>query len=209
MKARSEYTSFRKGNMVAINQSGIVRTMVESQFVIAEPCAVTLARVRQVVVVNHRWVSPHNPDVDTHETGEQLEAIRAFFTKHTEILYVWFDFGCLQQREKDSSKGITRGLCQHEMVFTAFTSNVLRQRRPAAAQNGRVPLAERGASRTMPKSMRKREGGVGCVGTESCSLPSLRLCCGREGLLRHKIAGSHWLNVGIVSTDFFHCRHIM
>ena len=29
------------------------------------------------------------------------------------------------------------------MVFTAFTK-VLRQERPAAAQNGRVPLAERG-----------------------------------------------------------------
>ena len=40
--------------MVAINQSGIVKTMVESQFVIAEPGGVTLAQVRQVLVVSHR-----------------------------------------------------------------------------------------------------------------------------------------------------------
>ena len=77
--------------MVAIDQTGIVRTMVKSQFVIAEPCAVTLAQVRQVVVVDHRWVSPHNLYMDTHETGEKLEAICAFLTEYTEILYAWFD----------------------------------------------------------------------------------------------------------------------
>ena len=90
--------------MVAINESGIVRTMVESHFAIAEPCAVALARVRQIVVVSHRWVSPHNPNVGTHETGERLEVIRAFWTEHTEILNVWFEFGCLPQRKKDSDK---------------------------------------------------------------------------------------------------------
>ena len=56
--------------------------------------------------------------------------------------------------------------------FSAVTLFVLQQRKLAAAQNGRDPLAERGrlvdsarghvrdASQTMPKGMRKREGWV-------------------------------------------------
>ena len=47
---------------------------------------------RQVVVVSHRWVSPHNLDVNTRdwraaESHKQLKAIRAFLTEHTEIFY--------------------------------------------------------------------------------------------------------------------------
>ena len=64
-----------------------------------------------------RWVSPHNPYVGTHKTGEQLEAIRAFLRKHTEILYVWFDFGCLSQREEDSSGGVLKDLNLAEEAY--------------------------------------------------------------------------------------------
>ena len=80
----------------------------------------------------------------TPATGEQLEAIRAFLTEHTEILYVWFDFGCLPQRKNTPAKEPQRVVLARNKWF---------------------------------------------------SLPSLR-CSGKEGLLRHKMAGSHWLNMG-------------
>ena len=57
---------------------------------------------------------------------------------------MWFNLGCLPQRKKDSSKGITRGCVSTKWFFTAFTSNVPRQKRPPAAQESRYPLAERG-----------------------------------------------------------------
>ena len=72
-----------------------------------------------------RWVSPHNPDVGTHKTGEQLEAIRAFLTKHTEILYVWFDFGCLPQREKDSSGVVLKGLNLAEEAYFGWALSLV------------------------------------------------------------------------------------
>ena len=72
-----------------------------------------------------RWASPHNPDVGTHKTGEQLEAIRAFLPKHTEILYVWFDFGCLPQREKDSSGVVLKSLNLAEEAYFGWALSLV------------------------------------------------------------------------------------
>ena len=51
-----------------------------------------------------RWNKPHNPDVGSTAatTGEQFRAIPTFLEKNVKTEFVWFDFGCLPQKLKDS-----------------------------------------------------------------------------------------------------------
>ena len=47
--------------------------------------------------ISHRWEEPTNPDPGC----TQLVAIQAFLEEHPEIGWVWYDYMCLPQKERD------------------------------------------------------------------------------------------------------------
>jgi len=70
-----------------------------------------------VVVVSHRWMSPHNPDVGTTLVGEQFRAIRTFLEQHQWAKFIWFDFGCLPQKLKNADNQVLQDLNIAELFF--------------------------------------------------------------------------------------------
>ena len=91
--------------------------MVESQFVIAEPCAVTLAQVRQVVVVSHRWVSPHNPGVDSRD---------------------WRQAGATEHRRSSTGSVVVTATC----ATTPLSLSIIKTNEKTSAELWQVPEIE-------------------------------------------------------------------
>ena len=71
-----------------------------------------------------RWVAPHNPDVGTPQTGEQLKAIRVVLHEHTRIKHVWFDFPCMPQQLKDTDGSVKALIPVEEVYFRKALSLV-------------------------------------------------------------------------------------
>ena len=70
-------------------------------------------RLDGVVVVSHRWVSPHDPDEGRGggtSTGQQLRALRAFLWEREWVKFLWFDFGSLPQKVKNPDNQILKEL---------------------------------------------------------------------------------------------------
>jgi len=57
---------------------------------------------RETLVVSHRWESAGNPD----PCGAQLREIRAFLQAHPKIKFVWYDFWCMAQGQRNADEKV-------------------------------------------------------------------------------------------------------
>ena len=94
--------------MVSVKRLMCLNGVIEG---LRSSCAVTLAQVRQVVIVSHRWVWPRIPDVDTRDWRAAGSHSRFHDWAHENLVRVAVACG-RNLRQRSAAEACGRGLRQ-------------------------------------------------------------------------------------------------